>query len=381
MSTSNPSDPPAGFDLPAAGDAAAQWRMAEHWPELVVAVTDQAIESVDLLIRGLELMVQRGKLSPTEFQVLATPALRLKHCGMHAQQIVRFQSGQVRQSHEKIDLAYVVESVLQERRDELALQGITVRRKFTPTELLIDPTLGYSLSKAMLDWGVRLGQHVDLRLGLTDEDPPRGRLWLKVHTPASPPHAGVFLDSIQWLLLRQIAATDGGIEVSRDVVADGVELTAWFKRAMAPHLQSRSRPHPAEGSVSTLEQSVSGACVLVCSSSPDIRLKALGIVKQLGVRADGVASGAQAIAAMRNREVHLMVLDEEHPPADVAQLRFELAALHPHLLVLRLVTPHAKPKETGDGNAAAMSRKMRVPVNALEQSLGSAVMFALLNVL
>jgi hypothetical protein len=62
-------------------------------------------------------------------------------------------------------------------------------------------------------------------------------------------------------------------------------------------------------------------------------------------------------------------------------LRFELAALHPHLLVLRLVTPHAKPRETGDGNAAAMSRKMRVPVNALEQSLGSAVMFALLNVL
>lgn len=355
--------------------------MAEHWPELVVAITDQSIESVDLLMRGLELMVQRGKLSPTEFQVLATPALRLKHCGMHAQQIVRFQSGQVRQSHEKIDLAYVVESVLQERRDELALQGITVRRKFTPTELLIDPTLGYSLSQAMLDWSVRLGQHVDLRLGLTDEDPPRGHLWLKIHTPESPSRADVFLDSIQWLLLRQIAATDGGIELRRDVVADGVELTAWFKRAMAPHLQSAAHLQPADGSVSTLFKTVSGAYVLVCSSSPDIRLKALGIVKQLGVHADGVASGAQAIAAMRDREVHLLVLDEEHPPADIAQLRFDLAALHPDLSVLRLVTPRAKPKEAGEGNTAAMSQKMRVPVDALEQSLGSAVMFALSNVL
>lgn len=375
----DPSDP--GAAPPLAEIADSQWRMAEHWPELVVAITDQSIESVDLLMRGLELMVQRGKLSEAEFQVLATPALRLKHCGIHAQQIVRFQSGQVRQSHEKIDLAYVVESVLQERRDHLALQGITVRRKFSPTELLIDPTLGYSLAQAMLDWSVRLGQQIDLRLEPTPEQPPRGRLWMKIHGPEPVAHSDVFLDSIQWLLLRQIAATDGGIELLREVTNEGVELTAWFKRVMAPSPSASVPMRPADGMASTVFKTVSGAYVLVCSASPDVRLKALGIVKQLGVQADGVASGAQATAAMRERDVHLLILDEEHPPADIAQLRFDLAALYPELAVLKLVVPTARPKEAKEGDTAVMAQKMRVPLDALDQALGSAVMFTLSNVL
>lgn len=355
--------------------------MAEHWPELVVAITDQAIESVDLLLRGLELMVQRGKLTPAEFQVLATPAQRLKHCGIHSQQIIRFQSGQVRQSHEKIDLAYVVETVLQERRNELALQGITLRRKFGPVELLIDPTLGYSLAQAMLDWCVRLGQQVDLRLDVPDAEPRLGRLWIKIHTPDAPSAADVFTDTIQWMLLRQIAATDGGIELQREVVADGIELTAWFKRVVAPHLQTPTGMKPAGGRSSTVFKTVSGAYVVVCSASPEVRLKALGIVKQLGVSADGVASAAQALSALKDRDVHLLILDEEHPPADIAQLRFDLAALHPDLAVLKLVLPRAKAGDKPEGDTAVMAQKMRVPVDALEQSLGSAVMFTLSNVM
>jgi len=365
---------------PAAGLTEPDWKMAEHWPELVVAITDQAIESVDLLLRGLDLMVQRGKLSPAEFHVLATPAQRLKHCGVHAQQIVRFQSGQVRQSHEKIDLAFVVESVLQERRDALAMQGITVRRKFSPTELLIDPTLGYSLAQAMLDWSVRFGQHMDVRLEPTGDDPVRGRLWLKIHTAEPPSTADVFVDSIQWLLLRQIADTDGGIELHREVVTDGVELTAWFKRVLPPHLQP-SRMRPADGMVSTVFKTVSHAYVLVCSASPDVRRQALGIVKQLGVQSDGYASGAQVTAALRDRDVHLLILDEEHPPADMTQLRFDLAALHPDLAILRLVVPTAKPRDGSGGNTAVMAQKMKVPIDAMDQSLGSSVMFTLSNVL
>lgn len=367
-------------NLPAGPAEDAAWRMAEHWPELVAAITDQAIESVDALLRGLELLVQRGKLTPAECQVLTTPAQRLKHCGMHAQQIIRFQSGRVRQSHEKIDLAFVVESVLQERRDELALQGITVRRKFRPAELLIDPTLGYSLAQAMLDWSVRLGGHIDLQLERT-ADPPRARLWMKIRTDAAPSQADVFMDNIQWLLLRQIAATDGGIELQRAVAPDGVELTAWFKRVLTPEPSADPDHDRADGAPSTVFKTVSGAYVLVCSASPDTRLRALGIVKQLGVAADGVASAAQTLAAMRDRSVQLLILDEDNPPADIAQLRHDLAALHPDLAVLRLVVPRARARDPKDGDTAVMAEKMKVPVDALEQSLGSAVMFTLSNVI
>lgn len=340
--------------------------MAEHWPELVVALTDQAIESVDLLMRGLELMVQRGKLSEAEFHVLATPAQRLKHCGVHAQQIIRFQSGQVRQSHEKIDLAYVVESVLQERRDQLALLGITVRRTFKPTELLIDPTLGYSLAQAMLDWCVSLGHHLDLRLHTVLEEPPRGRLWMRVHHSEPVAASAVFLDSIQWLLLKQIAATDGGIELQREVTPEGVELTAWFKRVMPSSGDPTQSP---DGMVSTVFKTVSHAYVLICSASPDIRLKTMDIMKQLGVQCDSVASGGQAAHTLKSRDVHLLIIDEAHPPADITQLRFDLAALHPDLAVMHLVKPPVTQPQS------------QVALDALDASLGSAVMFTLSNIL
>lgn len=348
--------------------------MAEHWPEMAVAVTDQAIESVDLMLRGLELLVQRGRISEAEYQVLATPAHRLKHCGMNAQQIVRFQSGRVRQSHEKIDLAYVVESVLQERRDDLALMGITVRRKFKPAPLLIDPTLGYSLAQAMMEWSTPLGNHIDLRLDVEGE-PPRARLWMKVLTDTPPVQSQVFTDNIQWLLLRQIAATDGGIDLVREVRPDGVELSAVFKRSLGtPTPATAAEAHP-DAPPSTVFKTVTGAYVLVCSASAETRLQALGIVKQLGASADGVASAAQALAAMRDREVHLLVLDEVHAPADVSSLQHDLATQHPTLAVLRLVPPGSAAPTTG-GTAPAS-----VAVDALGTALGSAVMFTLSNVL
>ncbi len=347
--------------------------MADHWPELAVAVTDQAIETVDRLLRGLDVLVQRGRLSEAEFKVLASPAQRMKHCGMHAQQIVRFQSGRVRQSHEKIDLAYVMESVLQERRDDLAMMGISVRRKFRPVQLLIDPTLAYSLAQAMLEWSTPLGNHIDLRLDLED-NPPRARLWMRVSGEEPPTQSQAFEDSIQWLLLRQIAATDGGIDLNRQVTDQGVEVSAVFKRTLTvpdatPHATEASTM--ADSAVSTMFKTVTGAYVLVCSASAETRLRALGIVKKLGASADGVASAAQTLAALRERDVHLLVLDDVHPPADVANLQFDLATHHPTQAVLRIVPPQG----------ATANDPATVPLDALDASLGSAVMFTLSNVI
>lgn len=361
-------------DLPnsAAPGAPVPWRMAEHWPELVSAVTEQSIESVSLLLRGLDLMVSRGRLTPAEYKVLAMPAERLKHTGMNTQQIIRFQSGRVRQSHEKIDLAYLTESVLQERRDELAMMGITVRRKFKPVEVLIDPTLGYSLTQAMLEWSTPFGNRIDLRLETTVE-PVRARLWMKTYTEHAPAQSAVFEDNIHWLLLRQIAATDGGIEVERQACPDGVELTAVFRRTLQSNVQAPSdEPAQVPDVPSSMFKTVSGAYVLVCSAQADTRLEAVEIVRKLGVTVDGVASAAQALDAMRHRDAHLIILDEEHPPADVGTLREELTSAHPLLPLVRIGPAGAT---GGDSERPLIAR------DALKQSLGSTVMFTLSKVM
>lgn len=340
--------------------------MAAHWPQLAMAVTEQSVETVERLLRGLEVMVQRGRLNAAEYQVLATPAQRLRQCAMRAQQIVRLQSGRVRQSHEKIDLAYVVESVLQERRDEQAMLGITVRRKFKPCELLIDPTVAYSLVQAMLDWSTPQGDQIELRLDWAGE-PARAWLWMKVKTAEPPVQSQVFEDNLQWLLLRQIAATDGGVDLEREVQPDGVELRAVFKRSLArPATAPSTDPGPdSDLGASTTFKTVSGTYILVCSADPDTRLRALGIVKKLGAHADGVASAAQALAAFRDRAVDLLVLDEAHPPVDLPQLQAALAAQHATTPLLRLTA--------ADSDAAEAS----VPIDRLDAALGSAAMFAL----
>lgn len=357
---------------PSAPGVATPWRMAEHWPELVAAVTEQSIESVSLLLRGLELMVSRGRLTPAEYKVLAMPAERLKHTGMNAQQIIRFQSGRVRQSHEKIDLAYLTESVLQERRNELAMMGITVRRKFKPVEILIDPTLGYSLTQAMLEWSTPFGNRIDLRLE-AEGDPLKARLWMKTHTEHPPAQSAVFEDNIHWLLLRQIAATDGGIEVERHASADGVELTAQFRRTLKTGVPTAASERASVPDVpSSMFKTVSGAYVLVCSAEASTRLEAVEIVRKLGVTVDGVASAAQALDALQHRDVHLIVLDLEHPPADVAQLHEEITNAHPLLPLVRIGSVDAA---GGDSERPLIAR------NALKQSLGSTVMFTLSKVM
>ena len=48
------------------------WRMAEHWPELSAALSTQAAEAADRVLRGLELLRQRERLSAAEMRVLAS---------------------------------------------------------------------------------------------------------------------------------------------------------------------------------------------------------------------------------------------------------------------------------------------------------------------
>lgn len=346
------------------------WRMAEHWPELVVAVTEQSIESVSLLLRGLDLLMSKGRITPAEYKVLALPAEKLKHCGMHAQQIVRFQSGRVRQSHEKIDLAYLLECVLQERRTELTLMGVTVRRKFKPAEILIDPTLGFSLAKAMLDWSTPFGNRVDIRLDI-DSQTAQARLWMKTHTDREPPQSAVFEDGINWLLLRQIASTDGGIDVERSAGVDGVELTAVFRRTIESALTETSAPGAdTVPDTETLHRSINGTQALVLSTDADCRLDAANTLKKIGVSVDTATNPSQALEVLRQREIHLVVLDQPEAETDGwTALYSELAANHPDTKLVRL-------GPTGSTTPAGTAHSI-VARDDIRAHLGSVAMFSL----
>lgn len=211
-----------------------------------MAITAQAIDAVDHLLRGLELLQQRGRLTEAEVHILAQPARRLKHCGMQAQQIARLQNGQVRQSHEKVDLAYVVASALAERGEAFALQGITVQQHCAAVPVLVDPTLAYSLVQALLEAAVQHGSRLAIQLeplpaagpAPTDQAGPAApathgaRLMLTVWSDGGAP-AAPWADGVPWLLAQRLAQTDGAIVLQRDEAADRLHLTAVFSRVVA----------------------------------------------------------------------------------------------------------------------------------------------------
>lgn len=358
--------------------------MAEHWPELSAALATQALEAADRMLRGLEMLVLRERLSAPEMQVLATPALRLQRCAKQVQQILRTQSGQVRLSHEKIDFALVVEAVLHDRRDEWMARGLTLRRFLQPIELLIDPTLGYSLCLAMVDWAQRFGEHLELRLEL-DPIQPCAVLTLRTHEGSQAADAERLLqDSIEWLLLRQLADTDGGIELQSRATEDGVELSARLRRVCAaietkpadepatPLSKAPTPPAPAQP-----EPPAKTGAVLVCSADPAVRRDTLALLQPMGLVTDAVASAVQALALLRERPVSLLIFDAEHPPADAPQLHQALAGNWAGLPVLRLVRLRATAHDEHGGDTAVMSEKMQVPIDALPIALAPAVRFAL----
>ncbi len=224
--------------------------LIEAWAELANAITAQAVDTVDHLLRGLELLQQRGRLSAAEVEILARPALCLKRGGMQSQQIARLLRGQVRQTHEKIDLADVTAAALAERCETLAALGITVEQQLSAAPVLVDPTLAYGLVQALLDWAIQHGSHVDIAVAPIDcltGDPSatavsssttmyRGaRLTLSVwagtvESAANPPPA----HSMPWLLAQRLADTDGAIELRQDAAAAQLRAQVTFMRAIEP---------------------------------------------------------------------------------------------------------------------------------------------------
>lgn len=223
--------------------------LIEAWAELANAITAQAVDTVDHLLRGLELLQQRGRLSAAEVEILARPALCLKRGGMQSQQIARLLRGQVRQTHEKVDLADVTAAAVAERWEALAALGITVEQRLTAAPVLVDPTLAYGLAQALLDWAIQHGSHVDIAVVPIDfltGDPSAtavsssttmhhgARLTLRVSADAADSAVNPLpAHGVPWLLAQRLANTDGAIELQHDAAAAPFCVHATFSRAIA----------------------------------------------------------------------------------------------------------------------------------------------------
>lgn len=370
LTTKKPSPSPAAVGKsPAESEA---WSLDDHWPEMVSNLASQVTEGVSLLQHHLDQLLVKGRLSKLEHRLLSVPAERIKLAGVSAQQVQRFYGGRIRQSHEKVNLADLIEGVLQERKTELGQLGIALRRKLKPLEVLIDPTVAHTFVNAVLDWALPFGNRIDVRLDLNSW-PQNARLQVRVANDGLPPSSSAHMDNLSWMLIRQIANSAGGIEPTRDLNEDGVSFTAMFTRTVQAVDGISAVDLSDDHTRTSMFKSLSGTYVLTVSPSLQIRADVRDSLREIGIASDSVVDLQQAREAMRARMPNLIVVDSELKGEDFDAFRRE---------ILREVFEFPFVEISPDDSSFDMSgfgefSMAKVGRGNIREALGTAVMFEL----
>jgi hypothetical protein len=346
------------------------WSLDEQWPALLSGFADQVTEGVSALQNTIDLLLAKGRISKQEHRALSIPADRIKLSGISAQQIHRFYAGRIRQSHEKVGMSDLVESVLQERKKEFTVLGIELRRKLKPVEVLIDPTVAHTFVNAVLDWGLPFGNRVDVRLDL-NAWPQHARLQVRVSNDGLPPSSQASADSLSWILVRQIAMAAGGIEIDRQLTDEGVSFTAMFTRTVQA-VDGISAVDLSDDH-SSMFKSLSGVYVLTISPTLQIRADVRDALREIGIMSDSVVDFRQAREAIVSRMPNLIVVDAAIKDSGFDQFRREL---------LREVFEFPFVEISPDDSSFDMSgfgefSMAKVGRGNIREALGTAVMFEL----
>lgn len=361
---------PSASSKPGGGQETESWSLDEHWPSLVSGLADQITEGVSALQQQIDLLLAKGRISKPEHRSLSIPAERIKMAGISAQQINRFYSGRIRQTHEKVDMSVLVEGVLQERKQELGILGIALRRKLKPVEVLVDPTVAHTFINAVLDWGLPFGNRVDVRMDL-NAWPQHARFMMRVSNDGVPPSSAASADNLSWVLIRQIALSAGGIEIEREIDDEGVGFTALFTRTVQAvdgiSAVDLSDEH------SSMFKSLSGTYVLTISPSLQIRADVRDALREIGISSDSVVDFDQARDAIKSRMPNLIVVDSEIKDDAFESFRHDL---------LREVFEFPFVEISPDDSSFDMSgfgefSMAKVGRGNIREALGTAVMFEL----
>jgi hypothetical protein len=286
------------------------------------------------------------------------------------EQIQRFNAGRIRQSHERIDLAQLAESGLQERRKEFALIGVEMRRKLKPVEVLLDPSVTHTFFHSLVDWALPLGRRIDVRVDLNDW-PPHARLQVRVHAEDAPSSRAPELDNLDWALLRQIAATTGGIDLQRKVTAESITATAMFHRTVQA-IDGMSAVDLSEDPTSAFK-SLQSVYALVISPSLQIRADVRDALREIGVSADGVVDLQQARETLTRRTPNVVVIDADLKGPEFDQFRRVLLREAMDVPCVEISSDDTSFDMSGFGELSMA----KVGRGNIRGALGTAVMFEL----
>jgi CheY-like chemotaxis protein len=355
-------------------------QLSERWAELVAQIGAEIAAPLTAALERINLLTSTGNIDRKGLRALREEVESARRVGMIGQQLTRFASGRIRQSHERLQLADVLGGVLAHRGRETLARGIVLKPELTPAEVIVDASLLFSLLNTALDWAID-NAHSQIVFSIeVNAWPANARLACRfAHRPldeatatadAAAPRG---LDSLTWRLLEQTAWTMG-LQIERSDDAGFTTLTFEFPRTANAEIEAVSALELNDGfSVSSHSQGLAGSHVLVVASRRDMRTQIRDALRDMSLIVDFVSSVDEAAAFCREGLPHAIVIESIQSGERLALLREEILAEVPDFVFIEIVE---------EGNAFEMSgfsgsSMARVGRDVMATSLPSALLFEL----
>ena len=348
----------------------------ERWHALVSQVGAEIAAPLTAALERINTLTSTGRIDRQSLRELRHEVEAARQAGMIGQQLTRFASGRLRQSHERLQLAEVVNGVLAHRSRETQARGILLKPLLKPAEVIVDASLLFSLLNSMLDWALA-NAHSHIELWIDNKQwPAHARLHCRfANRPADvldAVEAPQGLDSLSWRLLEQTAWTMGLIVERADT--DGITaLRLEFPRTVSA-IEGVSALEINDGfAPSSNSQPLAGSHVLVIASRREMRLQIRDALRNMSLIIDFVNSVDEAVGFCRDGLPHAIVIESIQNGERFAAFREDITDEVPGLVFIEIIEEGSTFEMSGFDS----TRMARVGRDLIASSLPSALLFEL----
>ncbi|RZU00548.1 hypothetical protein EV670_1258 [Rivibacter subsaxonicus] len=351
---------------------------ADAWPELAAQIGREVGGPLSAALERVIQLTTTGRIDRGGLRALRAEIERARRAGMVAQQLARYASKRLRQSHERLNLAGTLQSVLAQRSREVGSRGIQVRQSTRPIEVLVDPALLFGLLNALLDWAIECA-HASIDFGVdTRSWPAHGCVLCRfTHEPRQEDALADIdaptLDSLNWHLLRQGAAAMG-LLLDREVDGNRVSLALEFPRTVNESIEGVTAIDLEDGFGTSLNSKpLAGSHVLVVAARREMRMAVRSAIADMGLLLDFVGSVDEAIGFCREALPHAIVFEAALRSERLDTLADEIRDEVPGFAFVEV----AEEGEAFEVSGFNGQNYARVGRDGLAKSLPSAIVFEL----
>jgi hypothetical protein len=370
---------PDSLHIKAVPSAEARAGDPDRWQTLVSEMGAEIATPLTAALERVNSLTSTGRIDKSSLRALRDEIEAARQIGMIGQQLARFASGRLRQTHERLPLADVLNGTLAHRARETQARGISVKPSLKPAAVIVDASLLFSLINTTIDWALASARsQIEFSVD-TRGWPANAQLSCRfAHrllddlADGSDAVAPRGLDSLLWRMVEQTAWTMG-LLVDRKDESHVTTLTLEFPRT-APEVEPDAAVEVNDGfAPSANSQPLAGSHVLIIASRREMRAQIRDALRNMSLIIDYVNSVDEATAFCRDGLPHAVIVEAIQTGMKFDHFRDEILTEVPDFVFIEIIEEGTEFEMSGFGG----TQMARVGREVLATSLPSALMFEL----